>query len=287
MKKLAALLALLLLLPMFSFSQDNAMAYLLVKVGTVWVPGEEAANAGGWPVFVADTNQIQGKQVPPIFCQFVVTDATVEEIQNYLTSWNREIDWEFVGHDYSIDGHRLNVFVKPEFVSQSGLNGLTRDKVEEWLNLWGATVQSISSNSVVFDVTVAGAIASTGFWGIPNMDRFTFTEISYDQLTGVHRTEFNWSGYILDINNLAGKIINNGCTIVSAKPAQKKVTFDCGRDTVFDSFKMAVKDALTRPFQGRKWIILPDAVQASITNGGSIEVTKAQLLPYLRSRLLD
>lgn len=261
-------------------------AYVLVRAVDGWDPTDPMVYMTGYPVWVYDVNQIGGKQVPPKFIQFVITDATVGQILTYCQEWKREIDWEFVGHDYTIDGHRLNVFTKAELVSASGLNGLTRDKVETFLNNWGASVVGIAANSVVFDVTVANSIASQGFWGGLDISMAVFTEKSYEQATGIHNTEIDYTNVIgATPERVASEIVNRGCTVT--QNATNKMRFDCGRDTAFSNFKLDVVQRAEGSFSRRKWAFTQEAIDLALANGGSYSLTRQQALAYLHNRLLD
>lgn len=259
-------------------------AYVLVKAEDGWTQDDPMVYQTGYPVQVMPTNQYGGKQILPKFVQFVITDGTVSQIRAYCDEWRREIDWEFVSHDYAVDGHRLSVFTKPTLVSASGMNGLTRDKVEAFLNNWNAAVVSISANSVVFDAAVSDAIASNGFWS-RDVSPFIFIEKSYVQVTGIHETEINYSGSGLTAEQVASAIVQRGCTVTANKPS--RMTFACGRDTVFNVFKLDVLQKTQGSFARRKWAFTQEAIDAAALAGGSLALTRQQALAFLHNRLLD
>jgi len=263
-------------------------AYILIRLTERGDPAEPMNYLPGYPVAAFDRDQYGGKQVLPKFGQIIVTDATVGEINTtYCSEWERVVDWEFVGHNYVIDGHRLNVFTQRDLVSASGLNGLTRDKVETFLNNWGASVFSIAQNSVVFDALISDAISSDGFWGI-NLSGGLFSEVAYDQSTGIHTTRITYSsipGATAEI--VAARIVERGCVITANQPAQSRITFTCGRDLVFQAFKLDVKSRVDRTYARRKWRVTQAAIDAIIAAGGTITVTRDQMLDLWHSRLTD
>jgi hypothetical protein len=285
-------LALVILIALFAlplWGQDSMPVYLLVKVTPAWNPDDPMVYGKGFPVHADITNQYVGKQVLPDFVQFVITDAdNLETVRDaYTIPWKREIDWEFVSHDFATDTHTLKAFTKPEFVSASGKNRLTRDGVESFLNRWNAVVDSISLGEVTFTVNALDAIISEGFWGRTVPDG-VLTELSYTEATGIHSITIDY-GLIpaVPLAELAALITSNGCTITSNKPAQKKATFSCSRDNVFAQFKQSVKDAIDGTYAIRRWNFLDAAIDAAISAGGSLEVTKAQVTSYIHNRITD
>jgi hypothetical protein len=262
--------------------------YILVKAVGGWNPDDPMIFQEGYIINARPFKRLGGKQVPPNFIQIELTDAddhaAIDAV--YARPWKRFIDWEFVGHDYSIDGHRLNVFVKQEYVSVSGLAGLTREMVENYLNNWGASIYSIAANSVVFDVTVFGAISSTSFWGGRNISGIEFTENDYDSTTGIHTVEADYSGVAIEPNTVELLVMKNGGTIV--KHPTSKITFTIQRSTVFEIFKQSVKEAIDgTPYSQRQFKIPTQYVQAALDNEGTLSVTWAQFAAYVRNRLDD
>lgn len=268
--------------------QDEMPAYVLFRmISANTDPDSQTQFQAGWPIAVRKQNQYGGKQVLPMFGQLVITDATVQQIEDaYMIPWNKQIDWEFNSHDYPTDTHSLKIYIKPEFVSASGLNRLTRAQVEQWLNRWGATVDSVSQGEVNFTANVRNAIWSEGFWG-HSTALVNFDEQAYDPVTGIHSM---WADLSLIESmteaDLAAIIVNHGCVNVK-KPKHKTFTFDCSRQTVFGEFKDSVKEALNGQFSVRRWRLNQTALDAIVAAGGSLEVTKGQLAPYLINRIDD
>lgn len=202
-----------------------------------------------------------------------------------MVPWHRAIDWEFVAHDWPADAHSLRVFTK-EGVSASLKGAITREEVESFLNKWGAEVLEISPNSVTFAATVTDAIKSEGFWGmVPPAG--VLTETAYDQATGTHTMRLNYATIPLTVGRLAAIITENGCVVTSHKPAKKYALFTCGRDNVFSQFKMSVKQAIDGQFSLRRWRLPAAAMQMIIDAGGSLTVTKSQVMDAIKNRLDD
>ena len=106
-------------------------------------------------------------------------------------------------------------------------------------------------------------------------------------MTGVHTTRLDYGTLPIGINELAAIITENGCEITTHKPAQKWGLFTCGRDTVFAQFKQSVKHALDGQFSLRRWRLPAAAIQMIIDAGGSLTVTKSQVMDAIKNRLDD
>lgn len=291
MKKLLAVLMLTLCVR-FVMPQPNPdaiPAYVLINVDA-FDPEDPMTDDVGFPLIVSDYPQLGGMQVPPYFVQLTLTDTKVSDALTYCEAWLKEIDWEFYGadpHDWATDTHTLKVFTKSHLVSASGLNGLTREKVENYLNNWNATVLGIGPNAVVFEARIRNAIWSNGFWG-RDVSAINFTEEAYDQGTGVHTMYADAEAIAsLTRDQIAGIIINRGCTITNVHPNKKQYTFECGRDTVFAEFKRDVKDKVDGFYSDRKWYIIKQFIDLAYANGGNVDMTRQDALQYLHNRLLD
>lgn len=259
-------------------------AYLLIKAEDAWDSNNLMVFGTGYPVYVASTDQLHGKQVPPKFCQLCITDAEPDEVKVYLSTWERQVNYEFTTHDYVNDLHGLRIFTKSEFVSLSGQNSLTSEQVETFLNNWGCNVSSVSANSVEFYASILAAVQSRGFWGVDPAS-IVFTEEAYDSATGIHSIEVDFSGSLISNAAVAGKIIAAGGTITKNVP--NRVTFDISRSIVFTAFKEDVKGRIDGIYAIRKFAIPATYVQMAIDNGGSLNVTRQQIANNIHNRLND
>lgn len=288
---LLVLFALFALFALPAIGQDEMTVYVLVRATDSNQSDGPMKQYAGTPVHADLTNQYVGGQVLPDFFQIVITDAaSLQQIRDaYIVRWNQIIDYEQVSHDPVTDTYQLEVFTKPEYVSASGNARITRDQVENFLNEWNATVNGISLGRVSFTARMRDAIWSNGFWGM-NVSQADFSEIAYDSATGVHTMEVDADNIASVIRSeVAGMIINRcgSSAIISAHPIKKEFTFECGRSTVRDAFKEDVKQAVDGVYGIRRWRITQAMIDLAIAAGGSIDVKKAQLLPYLHNLLDD
>lgn len=262
----------------------------------------------GYPVII--------KQVPhpgwgtkeglPYFAKVVVTDGDMQDVEDMIltnfstsslnASWVRNIDWAVVTQVASIDGYRLRVYTtNPGF---SNLAGLTRTMVENYLNNWNAVVFSTATNEVVFDaaifeddrtVVIPGTLQSEGFWGF-NTSQIVFSETTYVEGTGDHTVTADYSalqGYIDDPDNMEGRarviVEEKGGTVISN--TNGSIQFSIHRSDVLDVFKRDLKERLENTIYRRQLRIHETTIDNIVSQGGSVDLTLAQLQAYIINRL--
>lgn len=278
MRKITIIVLAFLLFAGYAFADS----YVVVRVSGLQEPDQMIA----YVVDIKDYDVLQGNTSGK-YVQFQITDFDdYESIKNYLAPWHKQIEWEFLGHNYTLDGHRLRVWMTN--MSASGLNSLTRTQVENFLNRWNATVNealTVNNNEVVFDAVVLDAIESEGFWDV-DTGNAVFTEKDYDQTSGLHTVEINYSATGWPAEIVAMRIEEKGGTVTKNIPG--KIEFTILRSTVFDEFKRSVKEALESQQFSEKLFRVPDQyVQAALNAGGTLQITKNQFTTYIRSRLDD
>jgi hypothetical protein len=261
-------------------------AYILVKA-LVYHDGTNLhTTPRGCPVEILP-NPWGQKCVPPRWIWVHITDREPSEIMNYKEAWQTVVNFTIQQHNVPQDGYRIKAEVDPLLVSASGLNSLTRDRIESYLNRWGATVKNVATNSVVFDAGIYNALKSEGFWGRPT-GAFTFME-TYNSGTGVHTIAVYYGATPFSASQISGFIVNKlGLSaITNIDEANKQITFVADSSAVYDAFKADVKQRTDRQFAKCKWLIMDAAINAALANGGMIEATAAQALNYLHNRLED
>jgi hypothetical protein len=287
MKRLLAVLIILLLtLPVFT--QEGQTVYVLVKANQSWNPSDPGTWDKGYPVYADVSNQYIGQQVLPDFVQFVITDATSLQAlkDSYVIPWNRVLDWDVTQSSLNTDTHTIELFVKPELVSASGKNRITRAEVESFLTGWKATVNSISLGRVRFTASVYDAMTSSGFWGT-DVSTMTWSQNSYDKPTGVHVVNMFYSAYPGSITDIRIRTAELGCTEQSFNESQHRVTFRCARSAVLDVFKQSVKDFAEAQYSPAKWRFTDAAIDAAAAAGGSLNITQSQIPSLIHNRLSD
>jgi hypothetical protein len=233
-----------------------------------------------------------GKEVIPKFVALRITDAEETDVVNYLSQWKINLDYEVVNNDTTIDGWRLRVYAITPGVS--GRGGITRDKVENFLNEWNASVFTFGTNSVTFDVAIysdgtnPGAIQSNGFWGF-NTTLINFAETSYNEVSGEHIVEADYSALTqVDPAKVERIVIGRLGSILTHNTAGKIITFSIMRADVRSIFQNTVKRAVEKVVYGRRYYIDPTWTRDIRDNySGYREITLAELLAQIGDKVND
>ena len=259
-----------------------ADSYVLVRAAGPQEPDQTIA-------YIVDIfgRDVLGDDMSGKYVQYQITDFDdYQAIKNYLQPWQKQIEWDFLGHNYTLDGHRLKVWMTN--MSASGLNNLTRGQVESFLSRWNAEVNdelTVNNNEVVFDAIVYDAIQSEGFWDGVDISDVEFYEVSYNQTTGVHRIRVDISATSYTPAQAEFQIEQRGGQELLT--IGDRVWFSIARDTVFNEFKLSVKEALeTQTFSGKLYRI-PEAYLPTAEDGYKKQITKNQFVTFIRSRLDD
>lgn len=228
------------------------------------------------------------KIVPPRWIQVVITDREPGQIE-YLwsTEWETVFVFDIVGHNAPQDGYRVDVSVDPIWVSTSGLNSLTRSRIEQWLNRWGATVVNFGTNNVRFDVRILDALTSEGFWEI-DLTEFDFIENSYNSGTGIHNITVTYPVGVQKEKVISYIINELGYeAFISLDEPSRQIVFEAGSAPVYEKFKEILQLKAAKRFRNRVWVVNEAGITAALAAGGYIEVTAVQAQNYLHNLLDD
>jgi len=221
----------------------------------------------------------------PDYVQLVITDASRAQVSEYTRGWMTEYDYEVINHNVALDGYRIRLWSK--YPNVSGQNVITKTQVENYLEGWNGIFQSASANEVVFDFGIYQCAISANFWGewVLNVG---FTEVSYDQGTGVHVIDADYSALAqAEPSRVEGVVLGVGAEIISHDLENKIIRFSVDRSLVTSKLKADIHDVLSKRFEMRRYLIMESTVDAMIAQGGRVEKTKAEVLTYMRDRLTE
>lgn len=222
----------------------------------------------------------------PPFVILKVPDITIDEVKNYTHQWQRKINYEIINQNLVIDGWRVRVFTTNPSVTDQGVGAgkITRVMVENYLNKWNATVFTFADNSVTFDATIYNAIISEGFWHA-DISQIVFSEISYDQVTGLHTVQVDYSPTPYRREQVINKINRKNGTITSE--VGKIIQFTITRQIVFDAFKQDIKQKTESILYRRRYYLPSDFITTIENNGRNHTITKTELLTLIHNRLTE
>jgi hypothetical protein len=219
-----------------------------------------------------------------------VTGVTKVQAEQYMASWTRAVDYAVIARNVSLDGWRLEI--KSTNPNVSGKGHITREMVEGFIQRWNGSVVAFVNNGVWFDISIYLAATSEKFWG-RNVSPIVFSETSYNKTTGVHRLSANYGavavpkGMTLDKfeEQFAHAVTEHGGTVASNSGGV--IVFDLNRDTVINALRDDVKEAVQHVVCRRQRYLDPAFVDTIIANGRVMTATAAQVLGYVRDRLVE
>ena len=266
------------------------MAEFLVMAVNTFNPNHDAAKdkqamfkIGDFVIDMPDGHPWGKEEGLPHFCVVKVPGLPVETSQQYTQSWKDNFDYEIVSSKPAQGQYTVRVFEKN--VSSSGLNGLTREKVETFLNRWRCSNISTTTNSVQFDFSLWDAVRSRGFWEVDFVQiPISFVLISYSGSTGIGRIQ---ATVPIEINPEAiiRKILSRGGVIISNE--HPIWVFEIERSNILLKFRADVKEKTQRIYKVRQFNISEAAVNAIISAGGIVTRTEAQLIAQIHNGLDD
>lgn len=234
------------------------------------------------------------------FVTLRITDATWEEILDYAEHWRQFIDYNKIGENLSIDGHRYRVYATNSGVS--GRGNLTLQKIKKYLDGWNVTIFSNTTNEVVIDCIINNMLRSKSYWDYIPGDGLTdiqYSQVSYNQSTGEHIYDLDYSNVRTEIQNrskvaerLWFKLSKRGATLLSHNETNQTARVSIFRNDVLLYFKNEVYSdtANKSPVYKRQYYIeetdVDSLVNYSTNHGGNpYELTKSSFLTYIKSML--
>lgn len=232
--------------------------------------------AGRIVVVMPDGHEWGVKEGLPVFYLIKVLGVTVEDAKQYISDWNHAITYNKDVHQQSTDGYRYTL--TSSAVAAGGKGSLTLAKVQNFFDKWNASIQSNTSSSVTFDVSIYGLATSSGFWG-KNTSAITFNETSYNETTGEHIIEVI-TPEITD-TQIEQNCLVNGVEYIA--PRSFKVT---------RAVRQAMRDDIEQAFsrlmvERRRWYVTAAGMNALANNGGVMTVTPTQFANNIRDGYLD
>jgi hypothetical protein len=224
----------------------------------------------------------------PLFVRVLCPNLDHTLVENRIQPWSYDVDFTVVNSNVILDGVRVRATNTNAGTSAVAI--LTQNQLQPWLNQWNAVFVSAANGGVTFDFTVFGAATSEGFWRT-NIGAFVFTELAYDQPSGVHDIEVDYSGdqsYFNDPERFATTVaqlaVDAGATVVSNTHGVAVIQVD--RVTVRTRFRDYVTPRLG-VYRRHRYHFTEAQVDTVIAAGGSVTLTVNQLNNAVRDRLTD
>ena len=208
-----------------------------------------------------------------------VLDLPMDDFEQYKAKWERVVDFEVVASDPAQDGFRLRLY---STTANAGQAEITKDEAEGFIQSWGGTVHSWGTNEVIFDITIYDALVSQAFWDI-DISSAVFSELSYDQGTGVHRIQADYSAMGNNPTAVERYVRRMGLTIVSH--SDRVLTYDADRTVVRAAFEKDMTDKARKNIKRCRYYFGEGVVDTIVTNGGYMTTDENTMLSYIKDKV--
>jgi len=214
-----------------------------------------------------------------------VPGVPMADYRQYNCKWERLIEFEVVAQDASQDGYRLRMFAA---TVNGALGAITRADAETFIESWGGTVHSFGPNEVVFDVRIYDALTSPAFWGLDadfDISGIEFSEISYDEGTGIHRIEADYSALGNNPSYVEMHVAKNGLVAVSHD--NQVLVYDADRSVAREVFEADLADKTKRKVARRRYHVSAAVVDYIVGQGGRVSTDLSTLAGYIRDKATE
>lgn len=226
-----------------------------------------------------------GGAEPNSFVLVEVPDVPMAAWEQYGNKhWRTNLQWEVVASNLAQDGYRIRIW-SDTYRAGDGKGATAREHIEQFINRWGGSVVDFAANQVRFDIRIIDAIQSTEFWDWPDLTGVVFTEQDYNQTTGVHRVQMDYSAVPTNPTSVERRAVNLGATIISHQG--RVLVMDIDRADVRKQFIEDIQRGGKQNVERFRYRITSAAVDAVIAAGGTMTTDAATLMTYLRDKVAD
>lgn len=251
------------------------MAFLLTRAVDGWTKTKHGVYHKGYGVMSADTSQYGAAQTLPNFVEFNIPDATREELAYLLKLWMTEITVEKVSNT------EFKLAMKPEWVSKSGENSITENTAKEWMDYWNCSHQSLNGNDQRAGFTVPNLVKSRGFWfGAEDIAAHVIPDVAAAQM---QNAQINYKAAKLTVEGAAGTILNRGGSVTANNGT--RMDFQVPEEDTIEAARHDIELSCRYPYRRRTHVLNEALIDAAISAGGKLSVSKAELLANSYNRL--
>lgn len=210
-----------------------------------------------------------------------ITTGNYATMRPFVDSWQSKLDFTKTSLDTALDKWRVDVSMTN--IDSSNRKGLTKFNVDNYLDNWLITTSQFAANTVRFEEKVYDIALSSAVLGSINqnaLDQITWSELLYDEQTGLHRIQGDYSATPFTPDQVAKAIVN--VELVSHE--NDIVVFEITRDELFTMFKNDGQDKFNA-FLGKNRYRISNSAANFLAGqpARTIDQTKAEV----ESQLID
>ena len=205
--------------------------------------------------------------------------SDLEAYEGLRKAWRDDFAYEVLSSN--AQQGRYTVRVYEQNAGASNQNGLTAAKVERFLEGWGCTNISFTTNSCTFTFSLWNAVRSPKFWNVPLIGtKATFDLVSYNATSGIGRVQVTITDENIKVQEVKQRIEERGGTIISAD--YPVGVFEIERSDILQRFRDDVKHKAENVYMMQQHRINEATMDAAVAAGGTLTLTRAQLLAAIR-----
>lgn len=220
-----------------------------------------------------------GEECPPKFVRVNIPDANeVADVNNVMQEWRRKTTYEILHFDVSVDFFRVRIFADPAISTSNPVAQVTVSEMQQFLLDWGAEKVEVedAEPGVLFEITAMDGVTSRGLFTFGEEDvNVTYTEISYDQLSGIHTVELDYSNSslteqtimsILQQAQLEVKMIGAGIC-----------TFEAQREKMIKQLERQVAEKFDKMIARARYRFTDSLVDSALSGTGTVDLALADI----------
>jgi hypothetical protein len=206
--------------------------------------------------------------------------------------WRDSFDYEILDTRPAQGEYDVRVFEKnPGASGQNAISGAKATKINGFLTRWGCENISIGTSDITFTFNLWNAVRSPEFWSVSAMQlaNMSFDLVSYANgvgtinVTTLTQTE---PKAIADMDRMVQRRVEGrgGTVTVFAHPVY---TFTIERNEILTRFRQAVKQSAERIYMYQRYRFSKSIMDAAEAAGGSLTLTKSELLAALVDKMAE
>jgi hypothetical protein len=210
-----------------------------------------------------------------------LTDSDLNTYEGFRKVWRDNFDYQITATNPAQGRYSVRIFeINSGASNQNVITGTKAIKINGYLTRWGCTSIVISNNEINFNIALWDAVRSIEFWDVTaeELSQVSFILNSYSGQTGIaditvtHPEPYQYV--------VAKKIVERFGTVLSSDTTFTRFTLE--RSQLFEAFKKDVKQKAETVYMYQRFRFNIETMEAAVTAGGILELTKSQLLSAIR-----
>lgn len=231
-------------------------------------------NIGFAVIAVANPSHWGGEERPPKFVVVRLTDTDdTAAADKVMQMWTRKTAYEILAHDPASDFFRVRIYS-----TDGGASEVSKSLMNDFLISWGAERVEDTTPGVLFEITAMDAVNGTGLFTFGAEDEYmTYTETSYDPVSGVHGIHCDYANSNVSRAELERVLGEAGFYDLAIDHEMGVCDFKGDRATMIQRLERAVEHTFNTMVTRVRYRFKDDVVTQALANNGVIEMLAADV----------